>query len=113
MVSPNVVHTIKPCSCSREQIRLFGTGCTFSQKLARVPEHRITVGDFVHREVALEHRARSPKRFDAGLDVWAKFSSKHFGRWRFGLLIEAESVYALTKPADFDINVLVGSKRLY
>src|SRR5262249_49206003 len=65
-ISNNAVETVKSCCGAGEEIGALGAGRALAQKLARVPEHWIGVGALVDREIALEHRTRSPEGVDAG-----------------------------------------------
>src|SRR3954466_4805001 len=71
---------VKPVTARRgtgEQIGFLGAARTSRHQFAGVPEDRITVGNFVHWEVALEHAARCTEGLDDSLDVGAKFSGYH------------------------------------
>src|SRR5713101_830496 len=87
---------VTPRRGTGEQVGLLGGGGTLYNKIAGIPEDRITVGDFVDRKVALKHRARRPEGLNTSLNVGAKSSVHHLGRRRFGLLVEAQASVALT-----------------
>jgi hypothetical protein len=55
-----------PCG-SREQLRLLISGRTGGQPLERVPNDLVAAPAFLHREIALVHRAFRSERLDAGL----------------------------------------------
>src|SRR5712671_1903292 len=83
--------------CAGKEVGLFRSAGAFGEKLAGVPEHRVAVGAPVDWKIALEHRARWTERLDAGLDVRMPGSREHLGRWRLGLLVEAEAADAHTE----------------
>src|SRR6266853_1949726 len=73
--------------------------------LERVPQHLITAGAFVDREIAFEHRALWAEGGDAGLDVRAPGLLQILRGGRLGLLEEIEADHLHTETAELDISV--------
>src|SRR5262249_46328165 len=107
--------SVQPVEARRgtgEQIGFLAAARALRHQLAGIPEDGITVGDFVDREVTLKHAARRSKGRDTGFNVGAESRGHLFGRWRFGVRIEAQGRVALTESAELDEHVWPGSEGL-
>src|SRR5689334_13892277 len=99
--SADPVESIKSCGGSSEEISPVRSARASSEQLAGVPVDRIAEAFLVGREVAFKHATPRTEGFNAGLDIGAHRIRHRLRRWRFGLLLESETVDSLAKSADF------------
>src|SRR5882757_5753987 len=99
------VEPVEPLRRPDEQVGLLGRARALRQDLAGVPEHRITVGALVDREIALEHRALWPEGVDARLDIRPPSVSEPLRGRRIGTRVEPVAAQPHAEATELHVNI--------